>query len=133
MDIMEMKKKDFEVLPHRGWNEDIGEFDALVIVPQKHKHDSGFMCMDFVAVRKRHPICFLSGCSDVIHIDGIGGYGKWDGKGVSAPSLVLPKPWSIDCLPCGYLRLFVNTNHFTLTCSEALSSFEVWADEVKGK
>lgn len=130
MDIMKMKKKDFESLPHRGWNEDIGEFDSLIIVPQKHKHESGFMCIDFVAVRKFQPICFLSGCSDVIHIDGIGGHGKW--KGV-VPSLIRPKSWSIDCLPCGYLRLFVNSNHLTLTCSEALSSFEVWADEVKGE
>ena len=38
-------------------------------------HDSGFRTMDFVAYSKNEPICLLSGCSDVIHIDGIGGFG----------------------------------------------------------
>lgn len=127
MNIMKMKKKDFESLPHRRWNEDIGKFDSLIIVPQRRKHESGYMCMDFIAVKDGEPICWLAGYSDVIYIDGIGGYGKWDGERV-IPSLVLPKSWSIDCLPCGYLRLFVSTNNSTLTCGNAVSSFEVWAE-----
>lgn len=126
MDIMEMKKKDFKNLPHREWNEDIGEFDSLVIIPLNHKHDSGFMCMDFVAVNDNEPICLLSGCSDVIHIDGIGGYGKWISGEV--PRTVIPKSWSIDCIPCGYLRIFAN--NCKLTCGHALSSFEIWSEKI---
>ena len=71
-------KKELESLPAREWNEDIGEFDSLIILPTKHLHDSGFWCMDFVAVKGSEPFCRLSGCSDVIHIDGIGGYRDWE-------------------------------------------------------
>ncbi len=124
MDIMKMKKKDFESLPHRSWDEDIGKFNQLIIVPQNYKHDSGYMCMDFIAVRDNEPICWLAGGSDVIHIDGIGGYGKWIGG--ELPRHIIPKGWKIDCLPCGYLRLFANYHY--LTCGVALSDFEVWAE-----
>nr|DAG53228.1 MAG TPA: hypothetical protein [Caudoviricetes sp.] len=93
MNVFDMTKEDFEKVPER-----VGEFNALVIIPQDYAHDSGWMCMDFVAV------CRLSGCSDILKLDGIGGYGNWrDGK---LPSCIEPKGWSIDCLPCGYLRLF---------------------------
>lgn len=106
-----------------GWSRDIGEFSSLVIIPQDYAHDSGWMCMDFVAVSKEgEPICRLSGCSDVLNIDGIGGFGNWRvGK---MPSRIEPKGWSIDCLPCGYLRLF---SHRTLTAGPALSNFEIYA------
>lgn len=122
MDVMKMKKKDFESLPHRGWDEDIGRFDSLIIVPQEYKHDSGYMCMDFIAVKDNEPICWLAGGSDVIHIDGIGGYGRYDDE---IPVTIVPKGWKIDCLPCGYLRLFANYHY--LTCGDALSDFEIWA------
>ena len=69
-DINSWTRKDFDALPGRDWDEDIGEFDSLVILPTKRIHDSGFRCMDFVAVRKGVPLIRLSGCSDVIHIDG---------------------------------------------------------------
>ena len=106
-----------------GWSRDIGEFSALVIIPQDYAHDSGWMCMDFVAVDKEgEPICKLSGCSDVLDLDGIGGYGKWlDGE---LPNCIKPKGWRIDCLPCGYLRLFSRS---TLTAGPALSDFEIYA------
>ena len=77
MNIFEMEKEDFKKLPKRdGFLKNVGEFYSLVIIPQDCKHDSGWMCMDFVAVNKEgEPICRLSGCSDVLHLDGIGGYG----------------------------------------------------------
>ena len=70
MKVFEMKKEDFENVPERGgFQRDIGEFHALVIIPQDYAHDSGWMCMDFVAVGKEgEPICKLSGCSDVLNI-----------------------------------------------------------------
>ena len=114
MNVFDMTKEDFEKVPGRGgWSRDIGEFNALVIIPQDYAHDSGWMCMDFVAVSKDgEPICRLSGCSDVLNLDGIGGRGdRWQG-------------WSIDCLPCGYLRLFSRS---TMTAGPALSNFEVYA------
>ena len=124
MKVFDMTKEDFEkVLERGGWSRDIGEFSSLVIIPLDYAHDSGFMCMDFVAVSEEgEPICRLSGCSDVLNLDGIGGYGNWRvGK---LPSYIEPKGWGIDCLPCGYLRLF---SHSTLTAGPAVSNFEIYA------
>ena len=102
MNILKMSKKDFSAVPERAsWDAKVELFNSLVIIPTKHMHDSGFMCMDFVAVDdKNEPICRLSGCSDVLHIDGIGGYGKQYVPGVMSRPI---QGWSIDCLPCGYL------------------------------
>lgn len=80
MNVFDMTKEDFEKVPERGgWSKDIGEFSSLVIIPLNYAHDSGWMCMNFVAVNKDgEPICRLSGCSDVLNLDGIGGYGYRD-------------------------------------------------------
>lgn len=124
--INEMTIKEFRELPGRGWNEDIGEFNTLVILPGDGRslHDSGYRCMDFVAVRGSEPISRLSGCSDVIHIDGIGGYGR---KIQNIGKAIMPNSWSIDCLPkSGLLRLFCQKS---IICGEALSSFEVYTKE----
>lgn len=125
MNIYEMQKEDFNNIPRRKWDEEIGKFHSLVIIPTEEVHDSGFMCMDFCAVDKNgNPIKLLAGGSDVIHIDGIGGYGDWRvERGV--PTYVIPVGWCIDCLPCGYLRLFC---HKEMTCGDALSSFEVYSE-----
>ena len=109
--IFDMTKEDFSEVPKRdGWAKDIGEFRSLVIIPLDYEHDSGWMCMDFVAVNDEgEPICRLSGRSDVLTFDVTGERGK---------------RWSIDCLPCGYLRLFSQS---TLTAGPELSSFEIYA------
>ena len=119
-------RKEFEALPIREWNEDIGEFDTLVILPTRRLHDSGFRCMDFIAIKEGTPICRLSGCSDVIHINGIGGYGfKWLEKYGKCPDKIKPTDWSIDCLKTsGLLRIFT---HGKLRAGEALSSFELFS------
>ena len=91
MNVFDMTKKDFEKVPERGgFSEDIGEFNSLVIIPMGYAHDSGWMCMDFVAVSEDgEPICRLSGNSDVLHVDGIGGYGNWHGG--ELPRRIKPK------------------------------------------
>jgi hypothetical protein len=80
----------------------------------------------FVAVKDGNPICRLSGCSDVIHIDGIGGGGKnYDFK-----TPLLPKAWSIDCLKkSGLLQIFCCS--CSLRAGLALSSFELFAGKKK--
>lgn len=118
-----MKKSDFQNVPTRTrYDEDIGEFDSLVLIPTRKKHDSGLMCMDFVACIKGKPICRLSGHSDVLNIDGIGGYGKWHG---SVPETIRPKGWSIECLPCGYLHMWCKE---CLEAGDTLSSFEIYTN-----
>jgi len=132
MNANNMTRKEFDALPERKWGEDIGEFDSLVILPGRAKdmHDSGFRCMDFVAVRQAEPICRLSGCSDVVHINGIGGYGKnWGCKGGGVPKTIEPISWSIDCLAkSGLLQLFCRHK---LEAGEALSSFELYATTLR--
>lgn len=133
MDINKMTRKEFEALPNRqSFDSDVGEFDSLVMLPMKYKHDSGYRCMDFVACKNNEPIMRLSGCSDVIHIDGIGGYGKnWFEKEGNVPRVVMAKGWSIDCLgKSGLLRIFV-TGGFKITCGLSLSSFEIWGEKEK--
>lgn len=127
--IMEMSKSDFKRIPHAKWNECLEGFNSLVIIPTDYAHDSGYMCMEFCAVDDHDmPIALLSGCSDVLNIDGIGGYGCNLLERKKIPSLIPVKGWSIDCLPCGYLRLFSNI-HNGLKTGHALSNFEVFAEK----
>ena len=115
MNVFDMTKEDFNKVTERGgWSRDIGEFSALVIIPQDYENDSGWMCMDFVAVSKEgEPICRLSGYSDVLELC------EDEFLRISKP-----KEWRIDCLPCGYLRLFSRS---TLTAGPTLSSLEIYA------
>jgi|TARA_Y100000310_G_scaffold221497_1_gene223068 hypothetical protein len=123
MTVDEMTRKDFEALPMREWNEDIGAFRSLVILPTRRIHDSGYVCMDFVAVDDNaEPICRLSECSDVVHI---GGTSVLLGEGP------LKVAWSIDCMPKSkLLRLFTISQH-KLVAGEALGSFDIKAVEGK--
>lgn len=119
-----MTRKDFLALPHRKWDEKI-ECTDIVILPSRARHDSGYRLMDFVAIRNGVPVCLLSGCSDVVHLDGIGGFGPWD-SARGFPSLVPPSGWSIDCLPVsGLLRIWPSSRR--ISCRPALSSFEIYA------
>ena len=127
-DLGNWTKKEFESLPAREWNQDIGEFDSLIIIPTTMLHDSGYKCMDYVAVLDNVPKCRLSGCSDVLHINGISGLGEnWLKKYGGIPNKITPISWSIDCLKRSkLLRLFSDKK---LTASHSLSSFEIFANE----
>jgi len=69
MNICEMTRKDFDLVRKRGWDENIGEIYSLIILPERHKHDSGYRCMSFVACDKvNNPICKCGGCTDDLAI-----------------------------------------------------------------
>ena len=124
--VNNMTRKEFESVPYRKrWDKPV-VCTSLVILPGKSRplHDSGYRTMDFVAVKNDKPICRLSGCSDVLHIDGIGGYGfNWLEKYGAVPKMIPPSAWSIDCLPkSGLLRMFCNGE---IVCGSSLSSFEI--------
>ncbi len=129
-DINGMTRKEFRGLTRREWDEEI-ICDSIIILPGRtgDLHESGFRCMDFVAVRDNKPVCLLSGCSDVIHVDGISGWGEnWLNKYSGIPTLVPPSGWSIDCLSrSGLLRMWPAGKK--IKCSAALSSFEMYAVE----
>jgi hypothetical protein len=119
----------FNYLPYRehfASNEE--PFDSIVILPTKYIHDAGFRCMDFVGIRNFKPVCRLSGCSDIIHFDGIGGFGyRWINKG-GVPTTTPVKDWNIDCLPTsGLLRIF--SHQHKILAGSSLGSFEIFAVE----
>ena len=126
MNIREMTRKDFEALPHREWDEDI-EFDCLVILPMEEKHDGGYRCMDFVAVVGNEAKYLLSRCSDILYINGIGGFGKdWVKKYGGVPEAVPPVGWVLDCLPkSGLLRIWPDSRR--MICEHILSSFKIFS------
>ena len=109
MKISRMTKKMIDDIPECSpsdyWEKFINEkFYSLVIISTGKLHDSGFGIMNFVACDKQNnPMFKVAGFTDVLHIDGIGGYGDWSGN---MPTSRPIQAWSIDCLPCGYLRLF---------------------------
>lgn len=124
MNINEMTREAFYRLPYReDWRKPV-ECTEIVILPARYSllgvvkykireflakvfglrkpeiyeipylHDSGYWLMDVVAVVNGEPLCRASGCSDVIHLDGIGGFGlNWHKRG-GVPDSVPPSGWS---------------------------------------
>lgn len=127
---------EFRNLPKRPFGEDIGKFDSLVILPTRRKHDSGYRCMEFVAVKGETPICRMGGGSDVIHLLGIDGFNCFGGNDNKklfirrAENVTFNAILRMDCLPCGLLRIFC---HYQFKAGLDLSSFELYVDETKVK
>lgn len=124
-------RKDFESLPRPTsyTNVEIGEVDSLIIIPTRHTHDSGFRCMQFATIQNGVPTYLISGCSDVIHISGIGGYNhnrlqsldEYAERIKSRTTKVVD--WRIDCLPTsGLLRLFCSRKIYI---GASISDFEI--------
>lgn len=129
MNIFKSKKSDFYSLPRIDWNADMNgkQFDSIIILPERRKHDSGYRCMSFVGCIDGEPVAIMSGVSDVIHFDGIGGYGKDLIIRVhGAPKLRTVTAWSIDCLPCGCLHIWARGKKIEI--GYMLSSFEIFAE-----
>lgn len=110
IDIMTASQDDLRSLDNKLPE---GVFNSVVIVPTGELHDSGYMCMKFILCdRQKNIVGVLGGCSDVIHLDGIGGYGQYDKdyseRVKSRQTHIIA--WCIDCIPCGFVRLFCDHN-----------------------
>lgn len=128
-DFTKWTRKEFEALPtpKSYTNEEIGEVDSLVILPEKHYHDSGWRCMSFVTIQKGVPTYRISGCSDVIHLGGIGGHNIKSTDRMKSQT-VPNADWHIDCLPVsGLLRIF--SGNYKLYVGASLSDFELFYKE----
>lgn len=123
MGFREMTKEDFKNLPRFGWDNRPVEFDSFVIIPNDKIHDSGYMCMEYCVFNNGEPIGIFGGESDVIHFDGIGGYGLDFEKAVKT-RMTDVKSWRVDCLPCGYIRVWCCG--CKLIAGGCLSDFEVY-------
>ncbi len=124
MNTNNMTKKDFQELPEIETNSFNDKFTSIVILPTNYVHDSGFKCMDYILVgRNSEPIGKISHGSDVLHINGIGGYGK---NIENMGSRIKPISWGIDCLKKSkLLRLFCDRDLEIDSWSG--SSFSVYA------
>ena len=126
MDVLKMTLDTFKSMTEEDYPRTADTvFNSVVIVPTDEVHDSGYMCMKFVLMNKNEVVGVCGGYSDVVHINGFGGTGIWNG---SLPHLVEPVGWAIDCLPCGLIRLFCERK---LKTEEWIGSdFLVYATEV---
>lgn len=125
-DLNDYTLEELLSVPDMEWNEIRNDFDSLILVPTEQVHDTGFRCMEFVGCIGETPVAKMSGCSDIVHIGGIGGFNKFP-----IGSRIIPVGWSIDCLnKTGLMRLFVDPTH-KLENSSALSSFEIFASPKK--
>lgn len=121
MNIYEMTRKEIMELDYIA---PATEFSGCVIVPTDETHDSGYQCMKFVLIDYDGEVVgCIGGGSDVIHLNGIGGYGK--GKIYSTATR--PVDWKIDCLKTGFLRLFSGKS--LSTDGYVFSDFCIYANE----
>lgn len=98
-------REEFENL---GYFKPTDEFNGVVIIPTNELHDSGFRCMKFALTNDKEVVGCVGGDSDVIRLNGIGGYGKYnsDFSEILRTDMTKRIDWSIDCLPNGLIRLF---------------------------
>jgi len=141
--ITEMSKQDFANVPYldlyNEWDKLAPnghlEFNGLVIIPVENEdgtislHDSGWGRMEFCLIdTKNEPIGRIGGCSDVVNLDGIGGYGAdWFIKYHKVPTQIPIHAWSLDLLPCGYLRVWAS-GHLFIRDRLVCSNMEVFAE-----
>lgn len=104
-DIKKMTKK--ELMQLENFIKEDTKFNAIVIVPMPYKHESGYQCMKYVLLNNWKIVGVVGGSSDVVHINGIGGYGKEPNY---TTRMVEVHDLRIDCLPGSKcLRLFSNS------------------------
>lgn len=143
MRILEMTKEDFDAVPcldtYTDWEKLAPnghlEFDSFVIVPVYSEdgtidiHDSGWGCMEFCLINQNNePIGKVGEGCDVVNLDGIGGYGDNWIRSTYAPRTICPHGWSIDLLPCGYLRIW-SRRHLYIRDRIVGSNFEVFSED----
>ena len=126
MDIYSTKE-EFEKLEYKRPTEN---FNGFVIIPTGQMHDSGFECMKFALTFNEEGVGCVGGGSDVINLNGINGYGEYDDEyGIRVATRkgnIID--WTIDCLPCGLLRVFTSMYELKLP-HYVLSNFEIFAKE----
>ena len=110
------------------------KFNGVVIVPTNNTHSSGWRSMKYILVNGERIVGSLGGGSDVLHINGIGGFGYGADLDDSIKSGTVKRvAYKIDCLnKSGCLRLFAD--HWLTLGDDYLgtSDFMVYAgDRIK--
>ena len=122
--IKSMTLEELLAVPYNKTLGEIGLFKGFVIVPTGELHDSGFGCMKFVLTLHDDIVGAVGGWCDVVHLNGIGGYGI-DRKKSFTDRKVPVIDWSIDLLPkSGCLRVF--SSHRLVLDDFICSDFSVY-------
>lgn len=105
MNVHDYTKSDFlkmeNFLPKKPFNE-------VVIVPTRKMHESGYESMKFILASGSEIVGVVSGWSDVMHLNGIGGYGRDITTALKTRKVDLVG-WRIDCLHKSHcVRLFTD-------------------------
>lgn len=103
MKLNDLTRKQFKEMEY---SKPTKPFTDIIIVPTDEIHDSGFRCMKFVLwnAREGEISGVVGGGSDVIHFNGIGGWGKNFNNQTR-----IPIGYKIDCLrKSGYLRIMTD-------------------------
>lgn len=110
-------------------------FDSFIVVPMDYTYDdTSYRCMKYILVNAHENkiVGVLGGNSDVIELNGIGGYGLGPINETIKSGLVKRTDWSIDCLDAsGCLRFFVHKDWLCLGPSSLPvgSTFEIYSTE----
>lgn len=115
-------KEDFEKLEFK---KPTGYFNSVMIIPTGELHDSGYECMKFALFNNEEYVGCIGGGSDVIHFNGIGGYGlKWR----NVPKAVPPVDFQMDLFPNGLFRIFSQKCYLFID-SIICSDFNIYAQD----
>ena len=115
-------KEDFEKLEFKR---PTGYFNSFVIIPTGELHDSGYGCMKFALFNNDEIVGCVGGYSDVIHFNGIGGYGlNWR----KVPKEVPTVDFCMDLLPNGLFRVFSQKCYLFID-SIICSDFSIYAQD----
>ena len=111
-------------------------FNGFIIIPRIdcELHDSGYRMIKIALTNKGRVVGCVEGCTDVIHLNGIGGYGKFGDKYAERVNTKLGPiiDWSIDVAPNGLVRVFCS--HELEMCDLPLSDLPIYlkeSDDVK--
>ena len=118
-------KEEFLKLEYSRPDETV-RFNGFVIIPTEEMHDSGYMCMKFALQYNGNIVGCVGGCSDVINLNGIGGYGLNFDEAIKTRKVPVVN-WSIDCLANGLIRVFCDKN--LVLKGYILSTFEIFTEE----
>lgn len=119
-------KEDFEKLE---FQQPTGHFNSFIIIPTGEMHDSGYGCMKFALFNDTKYVGCVGGGSDVIHFNGIGGYGLQWKEGVEHGKVPVVD-FCVDLFPNGLFRVF-SQNCYLFIDSIICSDFYVYAQSKK--
>lgn len=90
-------------------------FNTVVVCNTGEKHDSGYYCMKFILFDRDELVGCVGGYSDVIHLNGIGGYGDHENYIKAVKTRLVPViDFSIDVCDFGVFRIFSSQHYFKL-------------------